>query len=53
VKKTGAFLGDRGASSIEYAMISALIATVIFLAVTTFGQAVANLFSSVSNSFPK
>jgi len=30
-----------------------LIATVIVLAVTTLGQGVANLFSSVSNSFPK
>jgi Flp pilus assembly pilin Flp len=53
VRKITTRLGERGASSIEYALITALIAGVIFLAVTTFGQGVVNLFSSVSNSFPK
>ena len=53
VKKITTFLGERGASSIEYAVISALIAAVIFLAVTTIGQGVVNLFNGVGNSFPK
>jgi Flp pilus assembly pilin Flp len=53
LKKNVPFLGEKGMSSIEYALISVLIATVIVLAVTTLGQGVVNLFSSVSNSFPK
>jgi Flp pilus assembly pilin Flp len=53
LKKIARFLGERGMSSIEYALISVLIATVIVLAVTTLGQGVVTLFSSVSNSFPK
>ena len=47
------FLGERGVSSIEYAVISALIALVIILAITGIGQNVGNIFSGVGNSFPK
>ncbi|MEI9479162.1 MAG: Flp family type IVb pilin [Deltaproteobacteria bacterium] len=53
MRKITTFLGERGASSIEYAVISALIAGIIFLAVTSVGQRVVNLFSGVGNSFPK
>jgi Flp pilus assembly pilin Flp len=53
VRKVTTFLGERGASSIEYTVISALIAVVIFLAVTSVGQRLVNLFSGVGNSFPK
>lgn len=35
---------ERGASSVEYALLVALIAGVIFLVVGIFGQAVASLF---------
>lgn len=53
MRKIAVFLGEKGMSSIEYALISALIATVIVLAVTTVGQGVVNLFRSVNNCFPK
>ncbi len=40
--------GIRGVTSIEYALLGALIAVVIFLAVQGVGGAVANLFGNVA-----
>jgi Flp pilus assembly pilin Flp len=36
---------DRGASSVEYAILISGIAAVIFAAITYFGQAVAGLYN--------
>mgnify|MGYP001765592706 FL=1 len=41
-------LQDRGASSIEYAILGSLIAAVIVLVVTTLGTQVLALFQTVS-----
>ena len=38
---------ERGATAVEYGLLAALIAAVIVVAVTTFGQAVLALFTSV------
>ncbi len=45
-------LSEEGATSAEYALLAALIAGVIVLAVTTFGQTVDNLFLKVAGVFP-
>jgi len=47
------FLGDRGVTSIEYALIATLISMVIILATTGIGQKVGSIFIGVGNSFPK
>jgi Flp pilus assembly pilin Flp len=41
---------DRGASSVEYALLAALIAIVIITAVTLFGGATTGLFQKTCNS---
>ncbi|WP_418059469.1 Flp family type IVb pilin [Pimelobacter simplex] len=41
---------ERGASAVEYALLIALIAAVIFGAVALFGGGVADLFTSTNNS---
>lgn len=38
---------ERGATAVEYVFMAALIALVIFGAVTTLGQVVSGLFTSV------
>jgi Flp pilus assembly pilin Flp len=46
-----ALLGDdRGATAIEYALMLALIAMVVFVAVQFLGQSTSNAFSSMSFS---
>jgi pilus assembly protein Flp/PilA len=46
-----ALLGDdRGATAIEYALMLALIAMVVFVAVQYLGQSTSNAFNSVSFS---
>jgi pilus assembly protein Flp/PilA len=46
-----ALLGDdRGATAIEYALMLALIAMVVFVAVQFLGQSTSNAFNSVSFS---
>jgi len=40
--------GDRGASSLEYALLASLIAAVIVVSVALFGSAVVDLFDSGS-----
>jgi len=44
---------DEGTTSIEYALIAGLIFVVIVLAVTNLGVSVANLYQTVSASYPK
>jgi pilus assembly protein Flp/PilA len=44
--------GQRGASSVEYALIAALIAVVIIASVTFFGSATSNLFRTACTSLP-
>jgi pilus assembly protein Flp/PilA len=46
------FFEERGATSIEYAIMGSLIAAVIVGTVTTLGTTVANLFSLITNLFP-
>ena len=41
---------DRGATAIEYALMLALIAMVVFVAVQYLGQSTSNAFNSVSFS---
>ena len=46
-----ALLGDeRGATAIEYALMAALIAMVVFVAVQFLGQSTSNAFTSMSFS---
>jgi Flp pilus assembly pilin Flp len=48
----GLFAGqDRGATAAEYAIILAFISGALFLAVNTFGQAVAGLFRSAATAW--
>ncbi|HZL60549.1 MAG TPA: Flp family type IVb pilin [Stellaceae bacterium] len=42
---------ERGATSIEYALIASLIAVVIVASVTVTGTSVKNIFNSVATSF--
>lgn len=42
-------LNEKGATAVEYAMALALIAGVIFTAVSTFGKAVLGLFNTLLN----
>lgn len=42
-------LNEKGATAVEYAMALALIAVVIFTAVSNFGQAVLGLFNTLLN----
>jgi pilus assembly protein Flp/PilA len=44
--------GERGASSVEYALVAALIAVVIIVGVTLFGGATSNLFRTACTSLP-
>lgn len=44
--------GEDGVTSIEYALIAALIAMVIVASVTAVAGAVASLFGKVANGFP-
>lgn len=44
---------QRGASSVEYALIAALIAVVIIGSVTFFGGATASLFQRTCSSMPQ
>jgi Flp pilus assembly pilin Flp len=44
--------GQRGASSVEYALVAALIAVVIIVGVTFFGSATSNLFRTACTSLP-
>ena len=53
VKKLMTLWGEKGISSIEYALITALIAMVIILATTGIGQKVGDIFIGVGSSFPK
>ena len=41
---------ERGASSVEYALLSALIAVVIIASVALFGTSTSNLFQSTCSS---
>jgi pilus assembly protein Flp/PilA len=51
VRDVLASLGDeRGATAIEYALMLALIAMVVFVAVQFLGQSTSNAFNSVSFS---
>jgi len=43
--------GERGATSIEYAILGSLIAAVIVFAVTTLGTQVRTLFETVQNAW--
>lgn len=43
---------EQGATSAEYAILAALIAGVIVLSVTQFGQAVIKLFEKTNTSLP-
>ena len=47
---TDAEQGERGASSVEYGLLIALIAAVIFGAVVAFGGEVGGLFTSSNDS---
>jgi len=44
---------EHGATAVEYALMVALIAIVIFLAVTVLGLSTSNLFSDAVNKFPE
>jgi Flp pilus assembly pilin Flp len=46
-----AFECNQGATAVEYAIILALIAAVIFAAVASLGSAVSNLFVSASKGW--
>ncbi|MEX2621040.1 MAG: Flp family type IVb pilin [Egibacteraceae bacterium] len=43
--------GDRGATAVEYALLVALIATVIVVAVTTLGGQVVTIFTNYVASY--
>jgi|GEM_PF-6009613 len=45
------FGDSRGATAVEYALMLMFVAVVIFLAVTTVGQTVSNMFSSATQGF--
>ena len=47
--RTGSHRGERGAGAIEYALLLALIAAVIFSAVTFFGQSNAGGFGKAQS----
>jgi Flp pilus assembly pilin Flp len=53
VKKRMAWLGKRGASSIEYTIIAAVISMAIVVGATGIGQKVGLIYNSVGNSIPK
>lgn len=42
----------RGASAVEYAILMALIAVVIIVAITIFGESVSELFQRSADSVP-
>ncbi len=48
---TSLLLEERGATSIEYAILGSLIAAVIVLVVTTLGTQVRILFETLTNSW--
>ncbi len=51
IRDVRALLGDeRGATAIEYALMLALIAMVVFVAVQFLGQSTSNAFNSMSFS---
>jgi len=45
------FQSDSGASSVEYGLLIAFIAGAIFTAVATFGQGIANAFTTYLTKF--
>lgn len=47
-----ALAGDRGATSVEYAIMASLIAVVIVAAVTALGTETAALFQSAIDAWP-
>jgi len=51
VRTALAGLGDRGVTSVEYALLATLIAVVISGAVAVFGLSVNNLFSQIVGAF--
>ena len=53
VRKVTAWLGKRGASSIEYTIIAAVISMAIVVAATSIGQKVGQIYHVVGNSVPK
>lgn len=52
VVRNQAVLDDKGATAVEYALMVALIAIVIFASVALFGGNVAGLFERSANSLP-
>ena len=53
MKRMMNFLGERGVTSIEYAIIAAAIAMGIILAVTAIGNQVGSVYTDMGSSFPK
>ncbi len=47
------FISEKGATSIEYAIIASMISIVIFFAAVRIGTSVHNLYQRVADSFPK
>jgi len=48
-----ALLGKRGASSIEYTIIAAMISIAIVVGATSIGQKVWQIYNTVGNSIPR
>ena len=53
VKRMMALFGKRGTSSIEYAIIAAVISMAIVFATTSIGQKVGYLYNVVGHSIPR
>jgi Flp pilus assembly pilin Flp len=53
LRRVMSFLGERGVTSIEYAIIAAAIAMGIILAVTAIGNQVGSVYTDMGSSFPK
>ena len=53
VKKVMVWLGQRGASSIEYTIIAAVISMAVVVAASSIGQRVGQIYNIVGNSVPK
>ncbi len=51
-KLIGFFKNEEGATAVEYAIMLALIAIVIFAAVTFLGKNTSNLFSKTASAMP-
>lgn len=52
VRRQRLMRGQRGAASIEYALIAALIATVVIVGIAHFGEAVKGLFEVINALCP-